>query len=100
MPRPATVVEVVTLSVVDAPAANVAVVPPLEANTAEETCGTDESESVAVFVAPLTFVIRKTLGKVRADGTVPRSIERPSTLPLATAVPVPGWTSVPAETEK
>ena len=59
-----------------------------------------EFEGTEYRVAPLTFVIRKTLGKVRADGTVPRSIESPSTSPLATAVDVPGWTSVPAETEK
>jgi hypothetical protein len=94
------VVEVVTVSVVDAPAASVAEVPPLDAKTAELTCGTEERERVAVLLALLTFVILKTLEKVRAEGTVPRSIERPSTLPLATAVELPGWTSVPGETEK
>jgi hypothetical protein len=78
----------------------VAEVPPLEAKTADATCGTDERLSVAVRVALLTFVIRKTFEKVRADGTVPRSIDSPSTFPEATAVDVPGWTSVPGETEK
>jgi hypothetical protein len=94
------VVEVVTVSVVEAPAASVALPLPLEAKTAAATCGTDESVSVAVLLALLTFVIRKTLEKVRAEGTVPRSIERPSTFPAATAVAVPGCTSVPGETEK
>ena len=89
-----------TLSVVEAPAANETVVPPLEAKTADATCGTDERLSVAVRVALLTFVIRKTLGNVRAEGTVPRTIESPSTFPEATAVDVPGCTSVPGETEK
>jgi hypothetical protein len=94
------VVEVVTVSVVEAPAARVAEVPPLDAKTAEDTCGTDESARIAVRLALLTFVILKTLENVRAEGTVPRSIERLSTLPLATAFDVPGWTSVPGETEK
>ena len=89
-----------TVSVVDAPATSVTEVLPLEAKTAEATCGTDERFSVAVWVAPLTFVIRKTLEKVRADGTVPRSMDSPSTFPEATAVDVPGCTSVPGETEK
>jgi hypothetical protein len=75
-------------------------VDPLEAKTAAATCGTEERLSVAVLLAPLTFVMRKTLEKVLADGTVPRSIERASTLPPATAFDVPGWTSLPADTEK
>ena len=99
-PRPATVAEVVTDSVVEAPAASVTEPLPLEAKTADETCETEESVSVAVRVAPLTFVIRKTFEKVRADGTVPRSIDRLSTSPPATAFEVPGCTSEPGVTEK
>jgi hypothetical protein len=83
------VFDVTTVKLVEAPAPSVAEVPPLEAKTADVTCGT-ERLSVAVRDAPLTLVIRKTLENVRADGTVPRSIERPSTLPAATAVDVPG----------
>jgi len=64
---------VVTARVVDAPAGSATEVFPLEAKTADATCGTDERFSVAVRVALLTFVIRKTLEKVLADGTVPRS---------------------------
>jgi hypothetical protein len=94
------VADVVTVKFVEAPAASVAEVPPLDAKTAAATCGTDDSASVAVLLAPLMFVMRKTLEKVRAEGTVPRSIERPSTFPPATAVAVPGCTSVPGETEK
>jgi len=68
----------------------VADVLPLDAKTADATCGTDERVTVAVLLAPLTLVMWKTLEKVRAEGTVPRSIERPSTFPAATAVDVPG----------
>jgi len=53
-----------------------------------------------VCVAPLTFVIPKTDVNVRADGTVPKSSAMVSTLPLATAVEVPGRTAVPGTTEK
>jgi len=94
------VVDVVTDSVVEAPADSVAEPLPLDAKTADTTWGTDERVSVAVWVAPLMFVIWKTLEKVRAEGTVPKSIERPSTLPPATAVAVPGCTSELGETEK
>jgi hypothetical protein len=94
------VVDVVTVKFVEAPAARVADAPPLDAKTADVTCGTEERLSVAVRDAPLTLVIRKTLENVRADGTVPRSIERPSTFPAATGVDVPGCRSVPGETEK
>jgi hypothetical protein len=100
VPRPATVVEVVTVIVVDPPEASVAEPAPLDAKTAEEIWGTPENASVAVRDAPLTFVTRKTLVKVRADGTVPKSRESASTFPLATGVDVPGWTAVPADTEK
>src|SRR4051812_43949909 len=89
LPRPATVDDVVTVKVVEAPAPSVAEPPPLEAKTADETCGTLVSVRFAVRVAPLTFVIRKTEVNVRADGTVPKSRERLSTLPPATAVDVP-----------
>ena len=85
---------------VEAPAASETEVLEVDAKKADATCGTDERLSVAVRVALLTFVIRKTLEKFRADGTVPRSIESPSTFPAATAVDVPGRTSVPGETEK
>src|SRR5215208_2966580 len=100
VPRPATVEEVVTVTVVVAPEASVAEPEPLEAKTADVICGTPENESVAVCAAPLTFVTRKTLVNVRAEGTVPKSTESASTLPLATGVDVPGWTAVPDETEK
>ena len=100
VPRPATVDDVTTVRVVDAPAASVAEVPPLEANETDETCATFESVSVAVCVALPTFLIVKTEVNVRADGTVPKSSDRLSTLPLDTAVDVPGWTALPAETEK
>jgi len=91
---------VATLSVVDAPAASVTDPEPLEAKIAELTWGTEERVSVAVCVEPLTFVIRKTFANVRADGTVPKSSVSAFTFPLATAVDVPGRTSVPGDTEK
>ena len=100
LPRPATVEDVVTVTVVDAPAASVAEPEPLEAKTTELTCATFESVSVAVCVEPLTFVTRNTVVNVRAEGTVPKSRERLSTLPLATAVDVPGCTALPGTTEK
>jgi hypothetical protein len=89
VPRPATVDEVVTESVVDAPGASVAVVEPEEANCAETICAIDESAMVAVADELPTFVIRKTLVKVRADGTTPKSRLSESTLPLAIGVDVP-----------
>src|SRR4051794_5167018 len=85
VPRPATVEDVVTFTVVDAPAARVAELPP-PAKATEEICATLDSARVAVRAAPLTFVTRKTEVNVRADGTVPKSSERESTLPLATVV--------------
>ena len=100
VPRPATVEEVVTVRVVEAPAASVTELLPLEAKTAEETWATFESDSVAVRVALLTFVIRKTEVMVRAEGTVPKSSERLSTFPLATDVDVPGCTAPAGATEK
>src|SRR5215210_1832039 len=95
VPRPATVADVVTLNVVDAPAVRVAEAPPLEANTAEAIWGTPETVKLAVRVAPLTLVIWKTFVKVRADGTVPKSSERALTFPEATDVEVPGCTALP-----
>ena len=100
VPRPATVGDVVTVTVVDAPAPSMAEPEPLEANTADVTWGTPETVSVAVWAAPLTFVTRNTLVNARADGTVPKSSDMTSTLPLATEVEVPGWIAVPGETEK
>jgi len=83
------VFEVVTESVVDAPAASVAVVEPDDANATETICGTEDSVSVAVAVELLTFLIVKTLVKVRADGTVPNASESESTFPDAIGVLVP-----------
>src|SRR3954469_5221166 len=48
IPRPATVGELVTLTVVEAPAASVTEVPPLAAKKMDETCGTLDSERIAV----------------------------------------------------
>jgi hypothetical protein len=94
------VLEVVTSTVVDAPAANVALVVPDEAKTADWICATDASVNVAVCADAVTFVTRKTLVNVRADGTVPNASDMLSTLPLATGVDVPGCTAVPGEAEK
>src|SRR4051794_14289355 len=91
VPRPATVGELATLTVVEAPAARVTEVPPLAAKKMDETCGTLDSERMAVRAAPLTFVTRKTEVNVRADGTVPKSRASESTLPLA-IVPLSGVT--------
>src|SRR3954451_3377838 len=85
VPRPATDEDVVTFTVVDAPAASVTDVPP-PAKATEEICATLDSARVAVRAAPLTFVTRKIEVNVRADATVPKSSERESTLPLATVV--------------
>jgi hypothetical protein len=100
LPWPATVGDVVTLSVVDAPAASVTEVDPDDANTAEEICETPARASVAVCVDPDTFVILKTDVNVRADGTVPNESESESTLPLAIAAEVPACTADPGATEK
>ena len=83
-PRPATVDDVVTLTVVEAPAARVTDVPPPAKATAE-IWGTFESVRTAVCDAPLTFVTRKTEANVRAEATVPKSSASVSTPPLATA---------------
>src|SRR3954466_11631765 len=91
IPRPATVGELVTLTVVEAPAASVTEVPPLAARKMDETCGTLDSERIAVRAAPLTFVTRKTEVNVRADATVPKSSASESTFPLA-MVPFNGVT--------
>jgi hypothetical protein len=84
-PRPATVDDVVTSTVVEAPAASVTDVPP-PANASEEICGTFERVRTAVRDAPLTFVTRKTDENVRAEATVPKSSARLSTPPLASVV--------------
>src|SRR5262245_1727579 len=89
-PRPATVGDVVTLTVAEAPAARVSDVPPPEKERFE-IWGTFERVSTAVRDAPLTFVTRKTGLNVRADATVPKSSARLSTPPLAT-VPFSGVT--------
>jgi hypothetical protein len=86
VPRPATVDDVVTSTVVEAPGARVT-----ELGEREEICGTFESVRTAECDAPLTFVIRKTELNVRAEATVPKSSERLSTPPLAT-VPLSGVT--------
>jgi hypothetical protein len=83
------VLEVVTDSVVDAPAASVAVVEPEEANATEAISGTEERLIVAVCVDALTFLIVKTFVNVRAEGTTPNDRERESTLPEAIGVLVP-----------
>ena len=85
VPCPHTVLEVVTVTVVDAPAASVALDEPDEAKTTEVICGTDASVNDAVCGRPLTFVTRKTFVSVRAEATVPKSNERLSTLPLTAA---------------
>jgi hypothetical protein len=89
LPWPATVLDVVTESVVDAPAASVAVVEPEEAKATEAISGAEERLIVAVCVEALTFLIVKTFVNVRADGTVPNASESESTLPEAIAVLVP-----------
>jgi hypothetical protein len=89
-PCPATVEDVVTVSVVDPPGASVALVEPEEANTAEAICGAPERLRVAVCDELETFVIRKIEVIVRADGMVPNASESESTSPLAMLVDVPG----------
>ena len=90
MPCPATVEDVVTVSVVDAPAASVAVVELEEAKTAEAICGAPDRLEVAVCAEPETLVMRKTEVIVRAEGIVPNASERVSTSPPAMLVDVPG----------
>jgi hypothetical protein len=99
-PRPATVGEVVTETVVEAPAASVAVVVPEEANCTDTIWAGSDGVRTAVALELPTLVTRKTLVKVRAEGTVPKSSESESTLPLATGVAVPAWTAPAAATEK
>jgi hypothetical protein len=82
-PKPQTLLEVVTVTVVDAPAASVTDVDPDDVNTTDWICGTPDSVSTAVRVELLTFVTRKTLVSVRADATVPKSSDRVSTFPEA-----------------
>jgi hypothetical protein len=90
----------VTDSVVDAPAASVAVVEPEEAKATFEISGTEERLIVAVCADELTFLIVNTLVNVRAEGTVPNERESESTLPEAIGVLVPAWTAEPGVTEK
>ena len=82
-PWPHTVLDVVTLTVVDVPAASVALVDPDDAKTTDVICGTAASVKTAVCAEPLTFVTRKTFVSVRAEATVPKFNDRLSTLPLA-----------------
>ena len=76
LPRPATVEDVVTDTVVEAPAASVAVVVPEDANTKEVICAGSEGVRTAVALELPTLVTRKTLVNVRADGTRPKE-QRP-----------------------
>jgi hypothetical protein len=99
-PCPATVFDVVTETVVDAPAASVADVVPEEAKTIAEISGTEESVIVAVCVELETFFTVKTLVNVRADGTVPSASESEFTFPEAIGVLVPTWTADPGVAEK
>src|SRR3954465_5706998 len=89
VPRPATVGDVATLTVEEAPAASVTEVPPLAAKKIVGAWGTLESVRVAGREAGLTFVTRNTDVNVRADATVPKSSVRESTFSSAT-VPFSG----------
>ena len=92
--------DVVTDSVVEAPAARVALVDPEEAKTADVISGMEDIVSAAVWVELPTFLIVNTLVNVRADGTVPNASESESTFPEAIGVLVPACTAEPGVTEK
>ena len=89
-----------TVTVVDAPAASAAVVPPELAKTAEAISGTPESVSCAVAVCAPTLRTVKTVANACACGTPPKASARLLTSPVAIGVVVPGCTTVPDVTEK
>ena len=86
------------MTLVEAPAARVADVPPLDAKATDETCAGGDGVRTAVRVCALTFLTVKTLVNVRADGTRPNARARVSTSPVAIGVDVPTCTALPGAT--
>ena len=99
-PWPATVLEVVTVTVVEAPAASVALVVPVLAKSAETTWAGPLRVSTAVRLWVEMFLTVNTLVNARAEGTRENASASVSTFPVATGMEVPAWTAVPGVTWK
>jgi hypothetical protein len=87
--------EVVIVTLVDAPEANVMDAVPVEEKTVVAIWPTAIGAMLIGSEAPLTFVTVKMLVIVRAEGTVPKLSWSVFASPVAIFVVVPGWTADP-----